>query len=180
MSEKAEIIKARVTMQDVVGGYFPHPPPRHGRIPCPIHGGKNYNLSFRDKVFKCYVCGEGGDVIRFVSKCFGLNFQEAIHKISRDFGLGLDNGKLGRPDIERLQNEAERRRKEQEQQQAERDAAEARYHAALDRWVAADRALRGGNHGEPEHDAALRNAAKATYLLDMEEIKLARIRGFEP
>ena len=177
LSEYAQIIKDRVTMDDIVGGYFPNPPPRYKRIPCPLHGGKGYNFSYNRKFYKCFVCGQSGDVIKLVQTHFNLSFADAIKKINRDFNVGLPiDGDLDANTVRSLQREAERRRAEREAREREGAEAVARYNAALDRWVALDRALREGHPGDPAHDTAERDIAKANYLLDVEEINLARLR----
>lgn len=177
LSEYAQIIKDRVTMDDIVGGYFPNPHPRYKRIPCPLHGGKDYNFSYNRKFYKCFVCGQSGDVIKFVQTHFNISFADAIKKINRDFNVGLPiDGDLDANTIQSLQREAERRKAEREAREREGEAAVARYHAAMDRWVALDRALREGHPGDPAYDTAERDIAKANYLLDVEEINLARLR----
>ena len=41
----AQAIRDSVTMSEIVKVYAPSTPPRHNRIPCPFHNGKDYNLS---------------------------------------------------------------------------------------------------------------------------------------
>ena|GEM_PF-1234688 len=60
-----------------------------GRIKCPFHGGKNYNLSFHGGGFNCFVCGEKGDCIKFAMKLFDLSAFEAVKKLNQDFSLDL-------------------------------------------------------------------------------------------
>lgn len=179
LSEYAQIIKDRVTMDDIVGGYFPNPPPRYKRIPCPLHGGKDYNFSYNRKYYKCFVCGQSGDVIKFVQTNFNLSFADAIKKLNHDFNVGLPIDGSDVNTIRDLQLKAERQKAEREAVERERAEAVARYNAALDRWVALDRALREGHPGDPDHDTAERDIAKASYLLDMEEINLARLRSID-
>lgn len=84
-----EEIRARLTMADLIGLYFPHLKPRGGRIPCPIHGGDNPNFSFRGILYNCFTCGAGGDIFTFVQDVFSLDFMSAIDKLNSDFCLGL-------------------------------------------------------------------------------------------
>ena len=82
----ADSIRQTVTMGEAVAMYAPDPPPKGRRIPCPIHNGKDYNLSFTDNRFRCFVCNEGGDVIAFVRSVCGLNNRkEAMIKINEDY-----------------------------------------------------------------------------------------------
>jgi DNA primase len=49
------------------------------RGPCPFHHGKNDNFSVTTKGgYKCFVCGESGDVFEFARKHLGFDFVEAV------------------------------------------------------------------------------------------------------
>ena len=174
ISQVAAVIKDRLTMQDIVGYYFPDPPPRFKRIPCPLHGGANFNFSFSDKFFKCFVCGASGDIISLVMQFFHLDFVKAVEKIDRDFHLGLTDTAADAAAIDRAAERAKALREERERRRTE---AEERYAAALDRWVALDRAMRDHEPGSPSYDTAERQKAIAEYFLDEEEMRLARTRG---
>lgn len=132
----ADSIKQTITMDDVVGMYAPDPPPRRRRIPCPIHNGEDYNLSYNNHSFHCYVCNEGGDVISFVRGVCGLNDRkEAMTRINEDFRLGLPiNKHVTSTESKVLQ---ERRRKAQERE-AEAKRLLTIYHAALDHYTFLD------------------------------------------
>lgn len=84
----AEQIKTILTMEDVLHMYGFETPP-HGRIPCPIHNGHDRNFSYKEKFFKCFVCGAHGSVIDFVMLLFGISFTQALVRLNADFGLGL-------------------------------------------------------------------------------------------
>ena len=86
------------------------PTARNGRIPCPLHNGKDNNFSYKGQYFKCFVCGEGGTVIDFVMKLFGLNFRQAVLRINSDFHLCLTSSK---PDRAARSAALEARREEQ-------------------------------------------------------------------
>ncbi|WP_461207793.1 DNA primase [Clostridium sp. DL1XJH146] len=47
---------------------------------CPFHNEKSpsFSVSKDKQIFKCFGCGEAGNVISFVMKIYSLNFQEAI------------------------------------------------------------------------------------------------------
>lgn len=62
---------------------------RHHRIPCPIHGGKDANFAYTDKVYHCWVCGAKGDVISLTMALFGIGFGQALTRLNNDFQLGL-------------------------------------------------------------------------------------------
>lgn len=63
---------------------------RGGKILCPFHPDVNPSLTVKGKVFRCWSCDAGGNVIDFVRKLFNLDFRNAVRKLSDDFHLGLD------------------------------------------------------------------------------------------
>ena len=82
-------IKSAVTMEAALKRYHKLGRTR-GRTSCPIHGGTHDNsLSYDDNRWHCFVCNNGGDVIKFVMLLFNLNFKEALQKIGSDFGIAL-------------------------------------------------------------------------------------------
>ena len=64
-----------------VGGSF--------RGPCPFHHGKNDNFSVTPRGYKCFVCGEAGDVFTFVEKHLGLDFVEAVKWVGGRVGVDV-------------------------------------------------------------------------------------------
>lgn len=87
-SEYAFAIKQQISMRDVIRRYTACEP-KKSRIPCPIHNGTDYNFSFNDGGFHCFVCGASGDVIGFVQQYFDLSFSDAVAKLNNDFCLCL-------------------------------------------------------------------------------------------
>lgn len=59
------------------------------RGPCPLHGGEGPNFSVDPgrNVFKCFVCGEGGDLFAFPMKHLGMSFTEAVRWIGARVGV---------------------------------------------------------------------------------------------
>ena len=58
------------------------------RGPCPFHHGKNDNFSVTARGgYKCFVCGESGDVFTFVQKHLGLDFAEAVKWVGAKAGV---------------------------------------------------------------------------------------------
>ena len=96
-------------MEDVLQQYG-FPTARNGRIPCPLHNGKDNNFSYKGQYFKCFVCGAGGSVIDFVMRLFDLTFRQAVLRINADFHLGLTPNK---PDRAARSAALEARREEQ-------------------------------------------------------------------
>ena len=58
---------------------------------CPFHNEKTPSFSVDEgrQTYKCFGCGEGGDVISFVEKYYNLDFMEAMEMLARDYGIEL-------------------------------------------------------------------------------------------
>lgn len=93
MDLRAERLKEMLTMEDVLRKYGFETSPS-GRIPCPLHDGHDKNFSYKGGRFKCFVCGEGGSVIDFTMRLFGLSFRQAVLRLDTDFSLGLTGAAL--------------------------------------------------------------------------------------
>jgi DNA primase len=59
------------------------------RGPCPLHGGEgpNFSVDPTRAIFKCFVCGEGGDVFSFLMKHLGLDFPSAVRQVAARVGV---------------------------------------------------------------------------------------------
>lgn len=72
---------------------------------CPFHDEKTPSFFvFQDNHYKCFGCGEHGDVIDFVQKLYGLSFKDALKY------LGIEQGRITpkvRQDIEKRKRRAE-------------------------------------------------------------------------
>lgn len=110
-------IKEAVTMERAATQYG-FQPDRQGRIHCPFHDDRTPSLRIYPgaRGWWCFVCNEGGSVIDFVAKLYGLPPLEAAKKLDADFHLGLLNGpppsflERRRIDHERLMRERVRQR----------------------------------------------------------------------
>lgn len=62
---------------------------------CPFHNEKtpSFSVSPRRGIFKCFGCGEGGDVIGFVMKSENISFVEAVTKLASRAGIQLPEAK---------------------------------------------------------------------------------------
>jgi DNA primase catalytic core len=58
---------------------------------CPFHKEKtpSFNVSAEKGIFKCYGCGEGGDVFAFVQKIRGFSFIDAVRYLANKYGVQL-------------------------------------------------------------------------------------------
>jgi hypothetical protein len=72
---------------------------------CPFHDEKTPSFFiFNDRRFKCFGCGEHGDVIDFVQKHYGISFQGALKH------LGIEQGHI----TSEIQTKIERRKRRAE------------------------------------------------------------------
>ncbi|MDT8435209.1 MAG: DNA primase [Gemmatimonadota bacterium] len=73
---------------------------RTWRGPCPLHGGEGPNFSVDPSrgLYKCFVCGEGGDVFAFFMKHLGLDFPTALRHVAARSGVTLPERGEERPD----------------------------------------------------------------------------------
>ena len=89
---------------------------------CPFHGERtpSFHVYPEDKHFKCYGCGEYGDVFKFLQKLEGKEFPEVVRSLAAEVGVEIPE--------ETVEDtvEARRRRKERAEALAACDAA-ARY-----------------------------------------------------
>lgn len=73
---------------------------------CPFHNEKtpSFSVSEEGQFFKCFGCGEGGDIINFIMKIENLEFVEAIKFLADKYGIvlrgqNIDERKLKRKEL---------------------------------------------------------------------------------
>lgn len=56
---------------------------------CPFHDDRHPSLhvNVKEQYYKCFACGEGGDLFKFVQKMEGCDFREALKKLAGWYGL---------------------------------------------------------------------------------------------
>ena len=74
---------------------------------CPFHTEKtpSFNVVEDKGIFKCFGCGEAGDVFSFVMKIEGLTFPETLAKLAKSAGIDYVRSERG-PD-ERSEDKTE-------------------------------------------------------------------------
>ena len=67
---------------------------------CPFHGEKTASFSVNRnlQIYKCFGCGESGDVIKFVEKYESLTFMEALEKLAKRANLKMPETALSKQD----------------------------------------------------------------------------------
>src|SRR6188474_2111715 len=91
---EVELVKQRVPIADVVRDVVGELEVRPGGdlwACCPFHHEDTPSFHVRPRLgmFKCFGCGEGGDVITFVMKTRGVPFREALELLAQRAGIEL-------------------------------------------------------------------------------------------
>jgi len=79
-------LKSQVRIEDVVGEYVKlrkSGPSRYMGL-CPFHNEKtpSFTVHVVHQFYKCFSCGAGGDVVKFVMEKEGLSFWEALKQLA--------------------------------------------------------------------------------------------------
>jgi len=90
--DQVEEVKSKVDIVEVISSYIPLK--RAGRNfagLCPFHGERtpSFMVSAERQAFKCFGCGEGGDVFTFVEKMEGWDFRETLEEMAKRAGVTL-------------------------------------------------------------------------------------------
>jgi DNA primase len=108
--DQIETIKERLDIVSVVQEYVPTLK-KSGRNYfgiCPFHQEKTPSFSVNSDLglFKCFGCGEGGDVIKFIEKIEGLDFSHALENAAKRAGIELK--RETNPQLKKLRLEKEK------------------------------------------------------------------------
>jgi len=103
--ETIDQIIAANDIVEVVSGYFPMK--RRGAqfwATCPFHQERSasFSVSPQRQIFKCFGCGAGGSVIRFVMTYENLDFVSAAKKLAERAGIRLVEAELSAEDTARF------------------------------------------------------------------------------
>ncbi|MDQ3724454.1 MAG: DNA primase, partial [Actinomycetota bacterium] len=86
---------------------------------CPFHDERtpSFSVEPQEKLYHCFGCGVGGDVIKFVEEKEGMNFAEAVETLADRYGVELER------EQEDPRAEARRQRRRRLEQLLDRAAA---------------------------------------------------------
>ncbi|UCC84381.1 MAG: DNA primase [Gemmatimonadota bacterium] len=182
--ELLEEIRAQADLTQIVGEYVQLR--RSGRTfrgPCPLHGGEGPNFSVDPErgIFKCFVCGEGGDVFSFPMKLLGLDFIEAVKFVAERVGIVV-------PDIEKEEEDPYRDIREavafaadwfEKQLWEEKHGERARRYLLVDRELSEQAARRFGFGYAPDSWRGLRDAAGVLDISDDVLMRAGLIKASE-
>ena len=90
-------IKNKIDVVDLISGYVPlKKAGRNFRGLCPFHSEKtpSFMVSQELQIFKCFGCGQAGDVFAFTQKIEGVEFPEALEKLAEKAGVTLQKTRV--------------------------------------------------------------------------------------
>lgn len=101
-NNNAELIKSKVDIVDVVSSYIEiKKSGSNYKGLCPFHNekGASFMVNQNLQIYKCFGCGEAGDVINFVEKIEGVDFRGAIKIIGDKYGIQISEERVSQDDL---------------------------------------------------------------------------------
>lgn len=156
--EDYDEVKQRLSMRQVAEHYGCKVNQK-GTCLCPFHADNNPSLKIyeNDKGYYCFTCGNGGDVVKFVGKLFGMRNEDACKKLIEDFSLPVALEGLS------YREKRERSRRQEEYRKQRRFEAEAQ--AILkEYWILLCEAAQ--NFASQHFDEAMQELSVIEYRLE--------------
>lgn len=125
-NELFKIAKDRLNIRSVAE-YYGLCIDRNGKALCPFHNEitPSFSLNEAGQYYKCFGCGEGGDVIKLAGELLGISKPfEVLKTLNSDFDLGLE--------LDRKQTAAEYKKAKAKQREIQRRKNTEK---AFDEWV---------------------------------------------
>ncbi len=97
MEDQVEEIKQKTDIVGVVGQYVALKKlGRHHKGLCPFHSEKTPSFMVNEEMglYKCFGCGEGGDVFKFLMEIEGIDFKDALVRLAEKAGVKLVSRKF--------------------------------------------------------------------------------------
>jgi DNA primase len=92
MNNQVDEVKSRIDIVSIIGERVElKKAGRNYKTNCPFHGEKtpSFMVSPELQIFKCFGCGEAGDVFSFLEKYEGMEFSEALKFLAERAGVKL-------------------------------------------------------------------------------------------
>ena len=104
MEDEIAQIKDKLDIITLISQYVPlKKSGRNYKGVCPFHSEKtpSFMVSPDLQIFKCFGCGEGGDIFRFVMRREGMEFREALEELAEKAGVPLKRAASSSPEDKR-------------------------------------------------------------------------------
>ena len=95
MTDQVDEIKQKIDIVGIISEYVDlKRAGRNYKALCPFHSEKtpSFMVSSELQIYKCFGCGESGDVYSFLQKYEGMEFYEALQHLANRAGVKLDPG----------------------------------------------------------------------------------------
>ncbi|TSC92384.1 MAG: DNA primase [Candidatus Berkelbacteria bacterium Licking1014_85] len=92
MGDEVEEIKLKTDIVELIGQYLPlKKTGANWKGLCPFHSEKtpSFMVNAERQIFRCFGCGESGDIYEFIMKMENLNFREALEMLAQRSGVAL-------------------------------------------------------------------------------------------
>jgi len=102
MSKNVELLKSKIDIVNLVGSYLEiKKSGSNFKGVCPFHNEKSPSFMVNQnlQIYKCFGCGESGDIISFVEKIEGVDFKGALKILSEKFSIPLEDDGFNKEDI---------------------------------------------------------------------------------
>jgi len=96
--DQVEEVKQKTDIVSIINEYVPlKKAGRNFKANCPFHQEKtpSFMVSPELQIYKCFGCGETGDVFNFLEKQEGMDFAEALRFLAERVGVKLKSFKPG-------------------------------------------------------------------------------------
>lgn len=101
-------ILSKLDIVNVVKNYIPLTKKGKNYVAlCPFHNDSNPSLTVspEKQIYKCFVCGEGGNAINFIQKKENISYKEALYKAAELAGIDIGEFKVIKKDKFYLEKE---------------------------------------------------------------------------
>lgn len=97
--EVIEQVREAADIVAIIGEYVPLKKTGSDyRGPCPFHQGtrRNFSVVPAKRLYHCFVCGESGDVFKFLTKRLGVEWPEAVRMVGEKAGVDVPETRVRR------------------------------------------------------------------------------------
>ena len=94
MKEIIDEVKYRSDIAEIISDYVKlRPAGANYKGLCPFHNEKtpSFHVNTSKQIYRCFGCGEGGDVISFIMKTENLDFMDAVRFLANRCGIEINN-----------------------------------------------------------------------------------------